>query len=338
MECHSPSPLYEHLSLGVAADPEILALAAHARRGQPAPNLFFAAVYLLLLQGTEHPVSAFYSSLSEAAAWSEDSYPYFRAFCLEQSEEIIDLITSRLVQTNVIRRCSCLLPAFGLIAQQSHGISSALSLIEIGTSAGLNLLWDRYGYDDGEGRQYGDASSPVQLTCEVRGDLSSPIPPVLPTVAFRVGLDLNAVDVHSARATLWLRALIWPEEQDRANLLQHAIQLAQQDPPELIAGDAFELLPDILAAVPRDSALCVFHTSTVNQFSREAREHLSALIAEHGAKRDLFVVSMEGAGLDPTEYRARKHRAWIIPAYSSRHPRGSYVQGNQSDLGNPGSG
>ena len=193
MECHSPSPLYEHLSVGVAADPEILALAAHARRGQPAPNLFFAAVYLLLLQGTEHPVSAFYSSLSEAAAWSEDSYPYFRAFCLEQSEEIIDLITSRLVQTNVIRRCSCLLPAFGLIAQQSHGISSALSLIEIGTSAGLNLLWDRYGYDDGEGRQYGDASSPVQLTCEVRGDLSPPIPPVLPTVAFRVGLDLNAV-------------------------------------------------------------------------------------------------------------------------------------------------
>ena len=130
---------------------------------------------------------------------------------------------------------------------------------------------------------------------------------MLPKLAFRVGLDLDPIDVRSAGSTLWLRALIWPEEQERANLLQHAVQLAQPDPPELIAGDALELLPDILAAVPQDSALCVFHNSTVNQFSREAREHLSALIAEHGAKRDLFVVSMEGAGLDPTESRAKAH-------------------------------
>lgn len=300
LEVHDISPLYERLSLGVAADPEMLALAAHARRGQPVPNLFFAAVHLLLLKGTEHPIAAFYPSLAEVPAGNEDPYPYFRAFCLEHSEEITRLISGRLVQTNVLRRCACLIPAFGLVAEEP---SSALALVEIGASAGLNLLWDHYSYDYGQGWRCGDLSSPVQLTCEVRGDLSPPIPKMLPKVDWRVGLDLNPIDLRDSESTLWLRALIWPEERDQANFLQHGIRLAQQNPPELIAGDALELLPDILAAVPQDSALCVFHTATLNQLSRQAREHLSALIAEKGAQRDLYLVSMEGAGLDPMESR-----------------------------------
>ena len=122
-----------------------------------------------------------------------------------------------------------------------------------------------------------------------------------------MGLDLNPIDVHDFESTEWLRALVWPEQQAQANMLQNAIQLAQLDPPTLIAGDALELLSDVLAAVSPDSVLCVFHTATVNQFSPEAREHLATLIAEHGAKRDLFVVSMEGAGLDPTEPRDQAH-------------------------------
>jgi len=45
-EACDSSPLYERLSHAIADDPEILALAAHARRGQPVPNLLFAAVCL----------------------------------------------------------------------------------------------------------------------------------------------------------------------------------------------------------------------------------------------------------------------------------------------------
>src|SRR5256886_12472437 len=51
-EFHNSSPLYEHLSLAIAKDPEMLSLAAHCRKGERAPNLFFAAVHLLLLKGT----------------------------------------------------------------------------------------------------------------------------------------------------------------------------------------------------------------------------------------------------------------------------------------------
>jgi hypothetical protein len=66
-ECHV-SPLYRRLSLGIARDPEVLVLAAHAREGQPVPNLFLATVHYLLLKGVPHPLSAFYSGLFRAGA------------------------------------------------------------------------------------------------------------------------------------------------------------------------------------------------------------------------------------------------------------------------------
>ncbi|HZA21809.1 MAG TPA: DUF2332 domain-containing protein, partial [Dehalococcoidia bacterium] len=163
------------------------------------------------------------------------------------------------------------------------------------------------GYNYGEGLYYGDHSSPVQISCATHGDRPLPIPSMYPRVGYRVGLELNPIDVNDSESTLWLRALVWPEHQDQANLLQNAIRLAQQDPPQLIDGNALALLPDILPTAPQDSALCVFHTHTVNQFSPQERELLSALVAEHGAKRDLFLISMEGARFDPEESRAGGH-------------------------------
>jgi len=58
LECRDyGAPFYEHLALAVAEDPEILSLAQTTRPGQPAPNLLFGAVQLLLLRGLRHPVS-----------------------------------------------------------------------------------------------------------------------------------------------------------------------------------------------------------------------------------------------------------------------------------------
>jgi len=102
-----------------------------------------------------------------------------------------------------------------------------------------------------------------------------PIPKRLPAVASRVGIDLNPVDVRDPDTVLWFRALIWPEHHERLELLMRAIQLARQDPPELIAGDALELLPQVIATIPGDTPVCVFHTQAVNQFPREARERLT---------------------------------------------------------------
>ena len=83
-------------------------------------------------------------------------------------------MATRLVQTNVVERCSYLLPAFALIADETPG--TALALIDVGASAGLNLLWDRYQYVYGGRIRAGLASSPIRIETEVRGEREPPIP------------------------------------------------------------------------------------------------------------------------------------------------------------------
>lgn len=103
-ECYESCSLYVRLSLGIAGDPEILAFAAHARKGEKVPNLFLAAVHFLLLKGIQHPLSLSYKSSAGTADWAEDPYPKFRSFCLEHIKEIRGLISTRSVQTNEVGR------------------------------------------------------------------------------------------------------------------------------------------------------------------------------------------------------------------------------------------
>lgn len=123
--------------------------------------------------------------------------------------------------------------------------------------------------------------------------MAPPLPESLPAVAFRAGIDLHPIDVRDPAEVRWLRALVWPEHADRADRLLRAVALAQGEPPRLLAGDALDLLPDLLSQVPAETALCVYHTHTVNQFAPAARERLSAILTEHGRRRDLYRVSIE---------------------------------------------
>lgn len=293
------SPLYEQLSWHIARDSEILALATHAT-SRPVPNLLLGAVHFLLLQGAEHPLAAFYPDISPGPVTNADPYPAFRSFCNEYAEEIKQLLQTQRVQTNEVRRCAILLPAFGIVAGQAR--SRPLALIEIGASAGFNLLWDSYGYDYGTGRKYGNADSPVQLSCKPRGEIEPPIPEHFPHIVSRCGIDLQPVNVYDQEAVDWLRALIWPEHTARVELLQHAVEAVRRDPPVIHRGDALELLPEIMEEVPKDAVLCLYHTFVINQFPREARERFAMLMDTYGAKRDLFCISI-GAITAPPQLR-----------------------------------
>ena len=149
LEARGASPLYERLALGVADDEGLLALAAQARPEQPAPNVLFASVHLLLLSGVRDDLAAFYPSITDPASARGDPFPHFRRFCHEHADAIAEVLRERRVQTNVVERCGLLLPAFGIIARRSGG--KPLALVEVGASAGLNLLWDRYSFDYGGG-------------------------------------------------------------------------------------------------------------------------------------------------------------------------------------------
>ena len=141
-------------------------------------------------------------------------------------------------------------------------------------------------------------TAPLQLTCEVRGEVPPPIPAHLPAVVFRLGLDLNPIDVRDDDATLWLKALIWPGQTHRTVLLEQALRVARQNPPPLLKGNALDLLPDVLESVPPDTTLCLYHSHTLNQFEAQARAQLSQILAQHSAQRDLYRIAIEHNGRD----------------------------------------
>lgn len=135
-ECKDSSPLYFALSNSIAEDEFLLEVAAHSSPGQPAPNLLLASVHYLLCSGISHAVSAFYPTCTKSPLDPSGAFPAFRDFVLMHRAEVIRLLQSRLVQTNDARRSAYLFPALAFAA--SHFEPKPLTLVEIGTSAGLN--------------------------------------------------------------------------------------------------------------------------------------------------------------------------------------------------------
>lgn len=285
------SPLYERLSLGCAADTEMLKLASLASPDQPIPPLLFAAVYYLLLKGERHPLAGYYPLLKAEPPKNGDPYPLFRSFCRSRRQKIETILRTRRVQTNEVSRCGSLLPAFGLVARRIG--ERPLAMIEVGASAGLNLIWDRYAYDFGTGGQYGVSGSPVRVRSALRGNLKPPFPRVFPRIALRCGIDLNPIDVRDPDAALWLRALVWPELTERAQMLSEAMQVIREEPPEMVAGDALEQLPSVAAAIPDGLPICLFHSYTMNQFPVAARQRFQQILQEIAGQRELYHVALE---------------------------------------------
>ena len=123
------SPLYGRLARDCLDDPLAGELCAEAL-GQPhanAPLRLLAAAHYLVLAGRA-------PSYVEAA----DPWPVFRSILAEHREWVREFVANQPVQTNEVQRSWLLLPGFLATG------GGALDLIELGSSGGLNLLWDRY--------------------------------------------------------------------------------------------------------------------------------------------------------------------------------------------------
>ncbi|UNK21208.1 DUF2332 domain-containing protein [Paenibacillus sp. N3/727] len=281
-ECQS-STLYEHLSLHIAEDPELLELSSYAQKGQPMPNLFFGAVHYLLLNGKEHSLKNFYPSL-EKQPETEGVFTHFKDFCLAHRGEIIPILERKLVQTNEVRRCAYLYPSFCYIYDK---VKKPLALIEIGTSSGLQLLWDQFSYSYGTGITYGNPRGTVHITSEIKGDSTPLLLDTAPPVSVRIGVDLHVNDVSNPEDKQWLQALIWPEHHERRELFARASQCVQETPIQLIEGDGVALLTQLIDQISTDSLICVFHTHVANQIPKEAKKRLTETIQEIGSTRDI---------------------------------------------------
>ncbi len=328
------SPTYAAFAAGVAGDDELLALAAVRQRGQPAPNMLFGAVQYLLLQGVEHPLGAHYPILSGPERPPGEAFPPFRAFCLEHREAVADLIATRRTQTQVVRRCTCLLPAFGLVHREA---GAPLALIDVGASAGLNLNFDRYGYRylraGREVLRWGSEAARVDLEADLRGPGTPPEPPPEIPVASRDGIDLNPIDLADPDELLWLRALIWPEHVERHGQLVDAAAELKGSPIRLHRGDASRDLPYLLERVPAEAALVVYSTIALYQVPREGRRRITEALELRSRERPVWRVALEGAhrpSLALTRYRSGSGETEILARAS---PHGWWIDWRQPQGG-----
>jgi len=285
------SPLYRELASGIIGDEALLDLCRDHLPGQPEPNLILAAVQYLLLAGEEHELRNYYGSCVSEPRPPEGAFPHFRDFCLQNEGAIRKLIGSRLVQTNDVGRSACLMPAFATVSQREA--DAHLALVDFGCSAGLNLLFDRFHVDYGK-TSWGDTASAVQLKTELRGDGLPPVAEGRPRVAYRIGLDLNPIDVTDEDQLLWLRALIWPEHIARQQALIAAAALMKREPQTLLSGDGLALLPMVLANVPDGLPILVYTSFVMYQFSDSMRARFLQILSEVAAQRPLYLVSMDG--------------------------------------------
>ena len=311
------SPLYERLAGGVRGDDTLKEIAALARAGQPHANMLFGAVHFLLLRGASHPLREFYPTLGGTKSpQDEELFSLFRDFVLQNRPEISALVATRVTNTNEVGRSAVLHAGFRRVAQEA---GEPLTLIELGPSAGLNLIWDRYGVRYRRGTETIAAISPdagLVIDCELKGEGIPPTGPS-PKVAFRLGLELNPVDLANRDDRDWLRALFWPDQVTRLERLDRAVALFHQNRPSIRSGDALKLLPSVLAAAP-PGPVCVYHTSVVYQFSTGMKQTLDALLTnagrplyrlglEYDGAGDSLVLSRYGCGSPDQTLLARSH-------------------------------
>jgi len=289
------SPLYERLAMAVSADEQLLGLAAEARFA-PIPNLFFAAVHLRLFEVPDDPLARYYRSLSGEATLAPDGDELpglLRAFCMRERGALVETLHRRRVQTNEPRRSIYLLLLLAAV-QRLHP-DRPLALVEVGSSAGLNLQFDRYAYDLA-GQKLGPAGSEVTLKCEIVGP-PPPMPTEIPRLADRAGIDLHPLDVGDESDVAWLRALTWPDHGERRRVLDKAITIAQEEPPEVMEGDALDLLPAVIHGMPRDAWTCVFDSFSLSHFDGSQRARFASILQELAHQRPIAWISAEANGV-----------------------------------------
>jgi hypothetical protein len=241
-EAAGVSPHYERLAREVAESADILRFLSHLPASRRQPNLLLGAARIVT------------NRVPDIAVLTE--------LVQSRSAELRATVLARTTQTNEPARCAALLPVLAALPQP-------LALIEVGASAGLCLLPDRYGYDYGKTRlAVVDPDAPV-FSCTVSGPV--PLPATIPRIAWRAGLDLNPLDVSSADDAAWLEALVWPEHAHRRQHLGQALAVARKNPPRVVRGDLLVDLDALAAEAPADATLVIFHTAVLAYVASEAR-------------------------------------------------------------------
>lgn len=180
-------------------------------------------------------------------------------------------------QTNEVGRSAALMGGLLVLA---HRFGLPFALYELGASAGLNTLLDRYGFRLGE-TLAGDVNSPVQIAPDWTG--RSP-PSATVRIARRAAVDRQPLNPAQPSTRERLGAYVWADQHDRLARLQAALDLAAIDPVPVVEADAAEWLERVLDVDP-EPGVCrvVMHTIAYQYFSPDTKSRIARRLARAGA-------------------------------------------------------
>jgi hypothetical protein len=246
------SPMYEALLRRMAQDVRAAGLCLDAldphmtRLRVRAPLLLLAAIHRLVLAGQLPEAARFYPSMGGQAD-VDALWPRFL-------EAVPHAVLPVSVQTNEVGRSCALLPGFLEVARRT---GLPLRLLEIGASAGLNLRWDRFPF--------------LRAPAAVR-------------VVERRGCDLNPIDPTLDESRLALLSFVWPDQTDRLQQLEEAIEIARDAPAQVDRCDAVDWLRIHLAVAQPGVATVVFHSIVLTYLTQEGRENVRRVIEHAGGR------------------------------------------------------
>lgn len=163
-------------------------------------------------------------------------------------------------QTNEAGRSANFIAAMLWLAER--GLPPRFECLEIGSSAGINLMLDRYVYDLG-GVKVGPEDPVMAFRPEWKG---APPPARDIAILSTRGCDVAPVDLTDPAQALRLKAYIWPEHTIRFERMDAAIRAATARKPDLVHATAADFVEAELAKPQASATTRVLMHSIVWQY------------------------------------------------------------------------
>ena len=212
--------------------------------------------------------------------------------CLANRDEVLELLATRRTQTNECGRSAVIVAGLAWVAGR---VGEPLALLDVGASAGLNLLCDQYRIDYGAAGVTGPLDSSVRIECRVlRGH--PPIGARSPCWRNASGWTARRSTSTTPTAARWLLACVWPDT-GRLERTAATIALARDANPQVVAGDAIADVGSVLDRLPGHATPCVTTTWMLAYLTPQQRSAFVDELARFAVRRPLAWISAEGPGV-----------------------------------------